>query len=478
LDEPYYAAWGARYREDWSRLTALLEQPGLDALERAEVLGVAVDAKGLAPQAVERAYEGLIQRAPDDWAIADAYTKYLEDRKQYARGREVMERWLKTNHATPGSLQPIMAQTAIARLYEKEGRIAEGLAAIGDLDQSQQFGAMQRKASLLFVSGHKEEAFKLAFSAWQRYPDAPHSRMPLVELFWRDRRYANAAAVLCDPRYPLRSEDWVESVAPKFSEYFKDHPKDAHLVVESLRQTSHGSGPWQAALMQAAANDGNNQLAFELISQFKFDGMNELQGDAAAYKYLKHWKGEKTALEWIKHRAPMDRRPLLHLFGYQFDCDELCWELDYRSSDELATDYMWLMRAATILRRPDLASRKDAVLRYVRKPGGSYYRTAARYLMGLANQREVLELANTSKRQCELYYFMGVRSQVEGRLRDAADWYGMSVETGQSNNGEWRWAHRQLIWWLGQEHDLDAIARNPGQVKPEGAAGGPVASNR
>lgn len=60
--------------------------------------------------------------------------------------------------------------------------------------------------------------------------------------------------------------------------------------------------------------------------------------------------------------------------------------------------------------------------------------------------------------RCEASYYLGLRAQSEGRLRDASDWYRISIESGLQNMGEYRWAYNQLYLWEGEGKSLERIA--------------------
>jgi hypothetical protein len=53
----------------------------------------------------------------------------------------------------------------------------------------------------------------------------------------------------------------------------------------------------------------------------------------------------------------------------------------------------------------------------------------------------------TLRQRSELYFFAGLKAEQRGRLRDAADWYFMSVESDTGDNLESRWAMERLRAW-------------------------------
>ena len=79
--------------------------------------------------------------------------------------------------------------------------------------------------------------------------------------------------------------------------------------------------------------------------------------------------------------------------------------------------------------------------------GGTYHLEIARYLLGLREEPEVLAMGKTSRQRAEVCYFAGLKAEQRGHMRDAADWYFMSVECDTGNNIESRWAMKRLRQW-------------------------------
>jgi hypothetical protein len=79
------------------------------------------------------------------------------------------------------------------------------------------------------------------------------------------------------------------------------------------------------------------------------------------------------------------------------------------------------------------------------------------YVMGLASESDVLAVATTAERRCEVAYYLGVRALAEGRPNDAADWFLVVAETGQSREGEMIWALQQLNVWANKPRILAGL---------------------
>ena len=233
-------------------------------------------------------------------------------------------------------------------------------------------------------------------------------------MLWRSDRHADAASVLTQERYPLAGRAWIENVAPTFLEVFGDRPDAAIRAIEPIAARGPKAAEWIGYLADAAARDKKPRIAFELESRCRTSGMEEWETVAAAYAYLEAWKGEAPALAWVQKRVPEDARPIVQMFAHSYDAGELTWTLESTPRDDATRDYLWLLRALAIARDPALASKRAEALSYFRATTSkSYYVTAARYLLGQADLKDVLALGNTPKRRCELYYYIGARAEAE-----------------------------------------------------------------
>lgn len=126
-------------------------------------------------------------------------------------------------------------------------------------------------------------------------------------------------------------------------------------------------------------------------------------------------------------------------------------------------DFSWLMRAAAYLRSGSHDPvKRQALIDFFSQPGGTYYREAGRYLMGLVPLDDALKLMTTPKRICELGYYFGIKAMAEGDYRTASDWFHVSALTGSTHDGEFRWFYTMLSHWQSKDMSLDALAAQGG----------------
>jgi hypothetical protein len=205
---------------------------------------------------------------------------------------------------------------------------------------------------------------------------------------------------------------------------------------------------------------GLHDAAFEIESRIKARGLEQVGIAARAYQYLKLAHGEGPARAWLAAHLGGSLRGPLGTFAHQDDLPELLWTMAPASLDGPDGDYFWLMRAAACMEAGPSFPRHAETVQHLATAQGSYYLEIARYLVGLREESQILKLARSMKLRAEIYYFVGLKAERDGRLRDAADWYLMSVESGAINNVEPRWALYRLQRWAALGRSLDVIAKS------------------
>jgi tetratricopeptide (TPR) repeat protein len=453
-------AFTATLRADWDSLNALLTGP-LPLEERFQALAFVETAPGVDPATLDRAYRGFIAEAPRSWAMTGAYVTWLEKRGEYAKARAAIERWRAAPGRDSTGFDEIFSTTALARQYRREGKAGRGLEVIGDLDATYQFGAMAEKAHLLASLGRFDDAEKLATRALKRYPDHAGARTLCAAVAWRAGRYDQAAVVLTQGTNRLTPGDWAWTVAPTFADVFEGEPARAGQAVQALMGAGLRGVTTVGTLARPFADRGQPDQAFAIQSQIQVSGTQKFDIWIKGYVYLKAWRGEADALEWLKRKVPEDQRHVFSLFAHQEGCDELLWSFAPAVLDEEQKPYQLLLQAAALARNPSMPRFAD-FMTDLEVNRGNYYLKIARFLAGLMLEDEALDAARGKKARCEAYYFIGLKAEAEGRFRDAADWYSLSAETGAVGNGEYRWSMMRLFQLGGMQRALDTMKAERG----------------
>src|SRR2546426_1179753 len=199
------AVWDAQYRGDARTLAAQARDRSLTLDARFDALRYLLGIRADTP-ATFAAFERLLAEDPDNWDERGRYVSMLERARRIPDAARVARAWLAT-HGPERGFDHIFATIALARQYERMGRLKDAYALLEPLQTSYQLGVLQRSALIALASGRVDLADDLAQRAVDRYPGSPDARATLAEVRWAQRRYEAVAAVLNDPQHPLPAPD-------------------------------------------------------------------------------------------------------------------------------------------------------------------------------------------------------------------------------------------------------------------------------
>jgi hypothetical protein len=382
---------------------------------------------------------------PTEWELAKRYATWLEEHERYATARRVIERWV-AHIGRDSSLDrtSIEAKAQIARLHQLEGHPEAGLRVLGDLHRTGQFAAMERTALILQDLGQPHQSLAIAWAAHRRTPQLAAGRALLAELFWRQGRYGEAAGILHDGRARLTTADWTREIAPRFVAFFRTREREGLEAAEALMRAGFTDRASIGSITAALGAEDLDQFAFEVQSRIQLPGVRQIEASILAYGHLKRARGEAAALTWIRGRVADKDRELLGLLAHQERHPELLWTMSPARLQGMRGDYHWLLRAAACMTLGTSDPHYAETAQRLERARGSYHLEIARYLLGQREQSEILILPQTLEQRAEVCYFIGLKAEQQGRLREAADWYLMSVECGAMDTIESRWAMQQL----------------------------------
>jgi len=471
-------AWWARYRQDADSLQRMLRSRGLEPAEQADILEHLAGIPGVDSNAVEAGWERCLKSNRSSWELVDGYSKFARARREYPKARAALERWLALEGPSTSPFEEIFARTRLARNYADQGQYDEAIEVIEPMVESQQFGAMDCMVSLLEETHQLARAETLAVFAWGRYPDAADAQARVIELCWRQRKYALAARMLSRAPVPLTSSGFRSALAPHFVACFREAPAAGIRAVEAILASGYAQPRNLTQLAAALDQAGYHRMAYEVESRVPADGQEAVAKLGLCYHFMKRWKGEDAALEWLRPRvqplAPKERA-LLTYVAYDSHDYELLWEVEAGGPDRDQADLQWLMRAAASARMGAQRDphRADLERHYARR-SRAHYVVLGRFLLGLEDAGAALATATDAKSTCETFYYLGLRAQSEGLIREAARCYAQCIETGKSYNGEYRWAFNQLYEWMSSSTSLarlEARAKRA-RTRPIAAADG------
>lgn len=434
---------GHRSRDD-KQLFKHLQSPHLSPDDKSDILFQLYFGNPDSHPMIEKEYQRLLKIDKEDFGLTIGYAGFLMKKKKYEKARKLISDWQKLELVTPG-LEDINAQTAYARSYYKEGRYEEAWTEISKVVESQAGISSTLAGKILNKLDRLEDAEYIFRFNHERYSSSIHNLMPLVIFLWEHDRGMEAAQLLKGFKRPIPREYWKKAISKPFSEIFGSQPVEkGEQAFSQLIQA--GFAPLQLVIIPPVVfENGNPELAFKMQSQLRGPGLNALLiASIDAYKYIKVWKGEAKALEWLKKVVPPQGIP--HSSKVILSTKEfgLLW-----SFIQTPNEYDWLVRAIGYVSQPNLSEKnKKKLFAYFKSPGKNpHYHIAGRYMLGMVTEQELLNAADTPKKRCEYAYFIGYKAQMEGDYEKASDWYRIVMETGQAWIGEYLVTMEQLMEW-------------------------------
>jgi tetratricopeptide (TPR) repeat protein len=435
-----------------------LKMDGLRPLDRIQILeslrerpDVAVDLEG--------EYRKAIGQAPDSWDVTESYLDFLEEDGRRQNAIDELRRWLGQASADEDPHYSL-ATTRLAELLQSAGQHAEALDLLDSEDlETWELAAARREALLLDQLGRHEDALEVAETAADYNPGSVGALTLLLELRWRRDEFAQAAATLKGWEYPLDSQRWRFDIGGCFADCFLTRAEAGVKAWEALVAAGLAGSERTGEMAAEVSRRGNADLAFRMERWRGAIGFDRLRQVAFAYRDIRTSKGKDAALAWLSGMVTEKQREPFCVMIFTAKEHELLWDFPPATLTGDAGEYWWLTRAGASLLKDPGAKRRALLSEYLSKRGSSYYHTIARFLHGLETRDTLLGLADKDDKRCEIYYWIGLKEQVEGRYPEAADWYLRCLLTNQRNEGETHWAHEQLQLWAQQYEPLDQLTR-------------------
>jgi hypothetical protein len=379
-------------------------------------------------QEIEGEYDRQIQKNPHSWQITNVYIDFLRRNKKYSKACTVTQAWLK-NNADPNHVGSFHAYVRLAHNYYLAGEYQKSLDALKPVTPS--WVADRESALALSKLGQKEEAEKRARSAFQAASQDLEGLLALVQVLWEARKYKDAASTLQSFNYPY--QNWCSDVGSSFYRAFeKASVAEVHQAIDALR--AEHLIDWRLTCLPLDFVKAHQyEMAFEIQSYIMPPGSADENITIDSYTYLKEWKGEKEAIQWVKKMIPPQKLNSLGFKALYKGEYNLLWDV---IEDPYFKDYphfVWLFRAASSAKRGmKQDSHYQEVYNHFAKAGRDGYYIMGRYLIGLSPESEMLNVAKNPKRRGDVCYYLGLKAESEGRIKDASEWYRIAVETEQA----------------------------------------------
>ena len=456
IDHPWLSIWMARYDDDIDRLLAFIDDAELPIDDRTHAFDLLTDPRPLADDSVIREKaRRLLDADPDYWDARSKYLDYLEEQEDYAEALRVTREWLERNEGEAGSAY-IFARTAMARFHYYLGEHETAWEWVQPVNSSFKAGTMGRAALIEQALGEHERALRRGRLLVERYPTSAWARSVLAEILWRQRRYDEVAPVVNAPGYPISPWDWRDEIATAFLNVFADQPVEEAATAFAALIRAGISTYTLEDLSAGVSRAGRKDIAFAIQSQLRpTRAIGSLRHPLWASGYLRELRDEEEGLEWLRRRIPRDKLNPFSLVAYTYDRYDLLWTLITRPERGRYPSSVWLTRAAAYVASGKLEPPyRTQLFEHFREPAGDDYHAIGRYLLGFADESEVLALATTRQRRCEIAYYVGLKAKSEGRIPDAADWFRVALETESESDYEHGWADDELRAWTNARRSL------------------------
>jgi len=460
-DHAWNVLWYWMFSGQTARMGPLLADSTLPELTRSSVLSLLAETAGIPDSVVRAEFRRIIQADPTRWTPRDAYAGYLMRHNDYPEALSVVSGWIGGTGARNMDLETAAALTRRAYILDVTGKSAEAWAVIEPAIGTMKGEALGRGALILAHLGRPEAAESLALIRVARYTAIASALATPAEVYWIAGKDPQAAAWLVRQRTHFGSVGWTE-VGTAFARSFWKRPLEdgARAFAELLRQGLSTEELWNVST--AAGQFGRNDLAFVAESAFTATtpGLEGTMYASRAYKYLKRLRSPKEALLWMRGAVPAELRQPASMIYYREGEGDLTWELIGEPASDEHGRFVWLMRAAAAV-AAGLATdpHRDRLMAYYGQAGKDDYFVMGRYLLGLASEAQMLALAKSPDRRCEVAYYLGARAKAERRYEDAAEWFLVAVATGQTLEGEYTWATDELSRWAAARQSLAVLAR-------------------
>jgi hypothetical protein len=442
--------WLAHYAGDVDALLARASDRSRSVAQRAYALELAAQdgVDGLGPL-----FEELIGVEPVNWDLRKEFIAYLQEKKAFdAAGREAGA-WLQLKDDDADPFAYWQATLAVARMHREAGEYDRAWATVEPIIDGHYAVAMADAADLAWLRGDRTTALHVAKQLHERYPSALTASLPLVRLYWLDGKYADAAHLLKGvPK--LNADRWRYTIGPVFNDSVRDGA-DAMAIFHALAAAEVSA--WDLRQLTVPLVKVDPGLAFKLRSSLTTQPRWQPLLDLYTYAALAHAEGEATATRWLQERTREVPKDLLASMAIDQGVYGPLWTV-VDPDGTAYPDAVWLYRAvAFVLRKQASEDNRLALHTYYATAGDGHYDSLGKLLMGMTDESSITSRPMTVRQVSESAYYLGLRAATDGRHADAADWLRVSIDTGDSANGEYRWSLDQLTRWRAKGRDLGLL---------------------
>jgi hypothetical protein len=438
---------------DFAELRKIAMDPAEPPSVRSDALWYLHQRKHVERDFLTARYEDLVRQFPDSGAL-EAANGIFSEAGWWSDMARINQTWLEARKIKEEDLRWAYAQSRLAEAYERMGELGKAWSTIEPAMRTWKEDALTRGASIRAAQGKLDEALEIGRATFKRYSDGRDSAATLAALLWRTGSYEEAATVLATPSV-VRVLNW-ESVGSALARLAAANPSAAEAAFAAMSRRGLSS-PGLIIAAERVGSSEQHDLAFRLLRGLKTQNYESVKARLAAYFQCREARGKEKALEYLRGTGPFDLDFALSLFNKTLETEDaatraqffgLLWETS--DPDPNKEGLLQLMRAAALLHmHAHSDSRRDALIEYFNgRPADDELADLGKYLLGETSAEPVLARPTNLKSICGRGWTMGVKAASEGRVRDAAAWFQVTLETGQYLIPPDVWALNILSTWV------------------------------
>ena len=444
----------ALLREDTQRLREIADDPAMSSSTQISALW-SLSKLGQVDDAFVRSRYERIALAPDEGV--DHLVEFLEERGDFDGAAAAVAAALERERV-PKTIAWAHLRSEAARLSRLQGDAENAWKLIEPAllvytEEALLEGALTQLARRRFT-----EAEKLARACVERYPHSSEASGLLARAQWNLEDSAVAAKELASSRNGIVG-DWNRYLPEAFASVFVGVPADrARSAFAEL--VSAGIAPHVLAnvAIEFGKQDGI-ETALPLLENLPRSAPEwKIKIRLDTYDLILDKSGADAANAWYRshHTRTHDDALTLYQLRRYAQLLALFPEGDESSSPHIVR----VVKAASHLHLREVeGARWKGLAREVKGDWGKddFFVRAARYLLGQADRKAVLESIPDVGHLASVGWAMGVKAASERRFAEAEAWFQVALESGQKQQPPHAWSWQILSDWRLEHRSLELL---------------------
>ncbi len=391
-------------------------------------------------------------------AVVESLVAVLDGLGRGGEADRVIDDWLTTKGPYAGLTNEALQAFKAGRL-RRLGRLREAWETIEPAIASWKGDCLEEATRILLAMKRPAAALKVGEMATERYPDVSSGHALVAEALWQLGRPEDAAVRLKDGLKGRSGRLWSEDVASALVRAFPGPEMTGAVAAVSELFRVGVDAPSLRELALGIGGQGNHRLAAVLFSELVSVHPAKDQTILEAFEELREADGADAAFAWLRGHIPVLTDPII-IVAYSLGADDIVW--DY-PGQRVGRDksFIWvLLRSAAYARSSNPKPEQRAVvLDYCRHQAeGTMYSVYPRYMLGEADDRALLAFAKDASSICTIAWMIGSRKASEGRVAEAADWFQVAMETGDTAQPPYSMSYMLMAKWTGTKKLMENLA--------------------